>query len=214
VVSFVNPKRVPQMAGAEEVLAAVTPGEDLTRAALVLNFRGYERGRVTSCEEVHVAFGVTETFNQRNQGRSVQESYSRPATSSAPHEDGRRATVTLAASCGCPFEGRVGPANANAAIEAGGSVLNASVGGIGGCPFAPRATGNIATEDLIYMLDKEGVDTGVRHRRGHPRCRVAGNHPRPPTHRPALPRRPLPFPVGRRGPARGPMLTCRHESRQ
>jgi hydroxymethylglutaryl-CoA lyase/(R)-citramalyl-CoA lyase len=216
--SFVNPKRVPQMAGAEEVLAAVTPGEGLTRAALVLNDRGYERLRATSCEEVHVAFCVTETFNQRNQGRSVQESLQQTRNIvAAAHADGRRATVTLAASFGCPFEGHVDPArvlglaeqltdadeivfadtigvgvpsqvkklltgadhldtplglhlhntrntgyaNAYAAIEAGVAVLDASVGGIGGCPFAPRATGNIATEDLLYMLDKEGVDTGV-----------------------------------------------------
>ncbi|MBW0090366.1 hydroxymethylglutaryl-CoA lyase [Pseudonocardia sp. KRD-184] len=216
--SFVNPERVPQMAGAEEVLAAVTPGENLTRAALVLNDRGYERLRATSCEEVHVAFCVTETFNQRNQGRSVQESLQQARTIvTAAHEDGRRATVTLAASFGCPFEGQVDPArvlglaeqltdadeivfadtigvgvpsqvkkllagaehlgtplglhlhntrntgyaNAYAAVEAGVAVLDASVGGIGGCPFAPRATGNIATEDLLYMLDKEGVDTGV-----------------------------------------------------
>lgn len=216
--SFVNPKRVPQMAGAEEVLAAVAPGEGLTRAALVLNERGYERLRTTSCEEVHVAFCVTETFNQANQGRSVQESLQEARTIiTAAHADGRRATVTLAASFGCPFEGHVDPArvlglaeqltdadeiifadtigvgvprqvkrlltgaghlgtplglhlhntrntgyaNAYAAIEAGVAVLDASVGGIGGCPFAPQATGNIATEDLLYMLDKEGVDTGI-----------------------------------------------------
>ncbi|MDT7699374.1 MAG: hydroxymethylglutaryl-CoA lyase [Pseudonocardiales bacterium] len=216
--SFVNPKRVPQMAGAEEVLAAVAPREGLTRAALVLNDRGYERLRTTSCEEVHVAFCVTETFNQRNQGRSVQESLQQTRNIiTAAHADGRRATVTLAASFGCPFEGHVDPAhvlglaeqltdadeiifadtigvgvpgqvkrlltgadhldtplglhlhntrntgyaNAYAAVEAGVAVLDASVGGIGGCPFAPRATGNIATEDLLYMLDKEGVDTGV-----------------------------------------------------
>lgn len=54
-----------------------------------------------------------------------------------------------------------GFANAYAAVEAGASVLDASVGGIGGCPFAPRATGNIATEDLVYLLEGEGVDTGV-----------------------------------------------------
>jgi hydroxymethylglutaryl-CoA lyase/(R)-citramalyl-CoA lyase len=54
-----------------------------------------------------------------------------------------------------------GYANAYAAIEAGATILDASVGGIGGCPFAPRATGNIATEDLLYMLDKEGIATGV-----------------------------------------------------
>jgi hydroxymethylglutaryl-CoA lyase len=54
-----------------------------------------------------------------------------------------------------------GLANAYAAIEAGVRVLDASVGGIGGCPFAPNATGNIPTEDLTYMLDRMGVDTGV-----------------------------------------------------
>ena len=54
-----------------------------------------------------------------------------------------------------------GYANALAALEAGASVLDASVGGTGGCPFAPRATGNIATEDLVYMLTGMGVETGV-----------------------------------------------------
>ena len=54
-----------------------------------------------------------------------------------------------------------GYANALAAVEAGATVLDASVGGIGGCPFAPRATGNVATEDLVYLLEGEGVETGV-----------------------------------------------------
>jgi isopropylmalate/homocitrate/citramalate synthase len=54
-----------------------------------------------------------------------------------------------------------GYANALAAVEAGASVLDASVGGIGGCPFAPRATGNVATEDLVYLLEGEGIETGV-----------------------------------------------------
>jgi hydroxymethylglutaryl-CoA lyase/(R)-citramalyl-CoA lyase len=54
-----------------------------------------------------------------------------------------------------------GYANALAALDAGASVLDASVGGLGGCPYAPRATGNIATEDLVYLLDGEGVETGV-----------------------------------------------------
>lgn len=216
--SFVNPERVPQMAGAEDVLAAVQPGPGLTRAALVLNDRGYQRLRETPCEEVHVAFCVTETFNRRNQGRSVAESLAQAeAIVADAHEDGRRATVTLAASFGCPFEGAVDPAivlrlaeqitaadeivfadtigvgvprqvrallggarhlgpplglhlhntrntgyaNAYTALEEGVALLDASVGGIGGCPFAPRATGNIATEDLLYLLDHEGVDTGV-----------------------------------------------------
>ncbi|MER7433339.1 MULTISPECIES: hydroxymethylglutaryl-CoA lyase [Pseudonocardia] len=216
--SFVNPERVPQMAGAEDVLAAVQPSPTLSRAALVLNERGYQRLRETSCEEVHIAFCVTETFNRRNQGHSVAESLAQAGAIVADaHEDGRRATVTLAASFGCPFEGAVDPAivlglaeqlttadeivfadtigvgvprqvrallggarhlgtplglhlhntrntgyaNAYTAMDEGVALLDASVGGIGGCPFAPRATGNIATEDLLYLLDHEGVDTGI-----------------------------------------------------
>jgi hydroxymethylglutaryl-CoA lyase/(R)-citramalyl-CoA lyase len=54
-----------------------------------------------------------------------------------------------------------GYANALAALEEGAAVLDASVGGLGGCPFAPKATGNIATEDLVYLLDGEGVRTGI-----------------------------------------------------
>ena len=54
-----------------------------------------------------------------------------------------------------------GYANAIAALETGATVLDASVGGLGGCPFAPRATGNIATEDLVYLLHGEGVETGI-----------------------------------------------------
>ncbi|MQA16813.1 MAG: hydroxymethylglutaryl-CoA lyase [Pseudonocardiaceae bacterium] len=218
--SFVSPSRVPQMAGPEEVLAEAPSRPGLTHAALVLNERGYERLRGTSCEEVHVAFCVTETFNQRNQGRSVAQSVAETRrTVTAGHVDGRRVTVTLAASFGCPFEGRVDPgrvldlagqvidggadeiifadtigvgaphqvrqlltgaaplgrplglhlhntrntgyANAYIALESGVSVLDASIGGIGGCPFAPNATGNIATEDLLNLLHEEGVETGV-----------------------------------------------------
>jgi isopropylmalate/homocitrate/citramalate synthase len=54
-----------------------------------------------------------------------------------------------------------GYANALAAVEAGATVLDASVGGLGGCPYAPRASGNVATEDLVYLLEHEGVETGV-----------------------------------------------------
>ena len=56
---------------------------------------------------------------------------------------------------------RTGLANAFAGVEAGVDVLDASCGGIGGCPFAPNATGNIATEDLVYMLERAGFDTGL-----------------------------------------------------
>jgi hydroxymethylglutaryl-CoA lyase/(R)-citramalyl-CoA lyase len=72
-------------------------------------------------------------------------------------------TLALGAPVGGHFHNtrNTGYANALAALESGASVLDASVGGLGGCPFAPRATGNIATEDLAYLLEREGVETGL-----------------------------------------------------
>jgi len=219
-VSFVNPARVPQMAGAEEVVAGIERRAGVVYAGLVLNEKGYDRLRETALEEVHAAFASTETFNQRNQNATVDASVEAAGRIvERAHADGRRATVAIGVSFGCPFEGRVDPgrvleiasaladagadeivfadtigvgvprqvrhlvgegaklgvpigvhlhntrntgiANAFAAVEAGASVLDASVGGIGGCPFAPRATGNIPTEDLVYLLRGEGVETGV-----------------------------------------------------
>jgi hydroxymethylglutaryl-CoA lyase/(R)-citramalyl-CoA lyase len=221
LASFVDPRRVPQMAHAEEIVAAVGGAPGLTRAGLALNERGYERLVATGLDEVRFAFGVTESFNRRNQGASVDESVAAAASIAArAREDGLRSTVTLSVAFGCPFEGEVdqahvlavagrvvhaappdalvladtigvaapravrslvtraaefgvpvgghfhntrntGYANALAALEAGAAVLDASVGGLGGCPFAPNATGNIATEDLVYVLEREGVATGV-----------------------------------------------------
>jgi hydroxymethylglutaryl-CoA lyase/(R)-citramalyl-CoA lyase len=74
-----------------------------------------------------------------------------------------RRLIARAAATGGHFHNtrNTGYANALAALDAGATVLDASVGGLGGCPFAPRATGNIATEDLVYLLHGEGVDTGI-----------------------------------------------------
>ncbi len=219
-VSFVNPARVPQMAGAEEVVAAIDREPGTVYAGLALNERGYDRLAATGLDEVHFAFAATETFNQRNSNASVAESLEAAGRIvTRAHADGIRATVTIGAAFGCPFEGQVDPgrilelagtlaeadadelvfadtigvgvprqvrrlvgegvalgkpvavhlhntrntgiANAFAAVEAGASVLDASVGGIGGCPFAPRATGNICTEDLVYLLHGEGIETGI-----------------------------------------------------
>jgi hydroxymethylglutaryl-CoA lyase/(R)-citramalyl-CoA lyase len=220
-VSFVSPTRVPQMAGAEEVVAAIEPREGVVYAGLVLNDKGYDRLRETGLDEVHYAFAVSSEFNQRNQGATPDSSAEAGLRIvERAHADGLRATVTLGTSFGCPFEGRVDPgrvldyaarfaeagvdeivfadtvgvavprqirylidrarsmqtnpvgvhlhntrntgiANALAAVEGGATVLDASVGGIGGCPFAPRATGNICTEDLVYLLHGEGVETGI-----------------------------------------------------
>jgi isopropylmalate/homocitrate/citramalate synthase len=221
VASFVDPRRVPQMANAEEVVAAVGGAPGVTCAGLALNERGYERLVATGLDEVRFAFGVTESFNRRNQGAGVDESLAAATRIvTRAREAGLRSTVTLSVAFGCPFEGEVDPAhvlavaervvgaaapdslmladtigvaapsavrslvaqavafgvpvgghfhntrntgyaNALAALDAGAVVLDASVGGLGGCPFAPNATGNIATEDLVYMLEREGVETGV-----------------------------------------------------
>ena len=218
--SFVNPKRVPQMAGAEEVMAAIDRRPGTSYAGLVLNEKGYERAIEAGVDEVRYAFPVTETFARRNQNTTVAE-----ATELAgrlverARLDGVRVSITLSAAFGDPFEGGVEPAhvlgiaervgeanpdeivladtigvgvpsqvrelvggisgygitvgchfhdtrntgmaNAVAAVESGATVLDAAVGGTGGCPFAPRATGNIPTEDLVYLLHGMGYETGI-----------------------------------------------------
>ncbi|MFL5992646.1 MAG: hydroxymethylglutaryl-CoA lyase [Rubrobacteraceae bacterium] len=218
--SFVNPRRVPQMAGAEEVMAAIDRRPGTSYAGLVLNEKGYERAVEAGVDEVRYAFPVTETFARRNQNTTVAD-----ATQLAgrlverARLDGVRVSITLSAAFGDPFEGGVEPghvldiagkvavanpdeilladtigvgvpnqvrelvegaltfgttvgchfhdtrntgiANAAAAVESGATVLDASVGGTGGCPFAPRATGNIATEDLVYLLHGMGHETGI-----------------------------------------------------
>jgi hydroxymethylglutaryl-CoA lyase len=223
VASFVNPKRVPQMADAEAVLAALAPlAGDAGFIGLVLNRKGFERAQAAGCTEVGMAIAASESFSQRNQGSSVDEGVdSWLDIARAARAGGIRAQITISTAFGCPFEGEVpidrvvrlaervaagqpdeiavadtigvavptqvtaliaalrsalpqvrlrahfhntrntGLANAYAAVESGVAVLDASCGGIGGCPFAPAATGNIPTEDLIYMLHRMGVKTGV-----------------------------------------------------
>ena len=218
-VSFVNPKLVSQMAGAEEVVERLERRDGVAYAGLALNERGYDRLAAAGLDEVHFAFAATETFNRRNQNATVEESVAAAERiAERAKADGIRATVTIGVAFGCPFEGpvdpghvadlaeRLGPSvdevvfadsigvavprqvrdvigraelpgttvgahlhntrntgyvNALAALEAGATVLDASVGGIGGCPFALRATGNIGTEDLVYVLHGEGIDTGI-----------------------------------------------------
>ena len=218
--SFVNPKRVPQMAGAEEVMAAIDRRPGTSYAGLVLNEKGYERAVQAGVDEVRYAFGVTEAFARRNQNTTVAEATDLAGRlTERARLDGVRVSITLSVAFGDPFEGRVEPArvleiaervaqaapdeilladtigvgvprgvrelvegtlafgttvgchfhdtrntgiaNAAVAVESGATVLDASVGGTGGCPFAPRATGNIATEDLVYLLHGMGHETGI-----------------------------------------------------
>src|SRR3954449_12649415 len=109
-VSFVNPKRVPQMAGAEEVMAAIERRPGTVYAGLVLNDRGYERAVDAGVDEVHYAFPVTDEFCARNQNTTVAAALDASASIiRRAREDGVRVTVTLAVAFGCPFEGAVEP---------------------------------------------------------------------------------------------------------
>jgi hydroxymethylglutaryl-CoA lyase/(R)-citramalyl-CoA lyase len=220
VASFVREDRVPQMAGAEEVVAALDRRPGVVYAGLVLNAQGYERLRSSGLAEAHVTFAATESFSRRNANVSVDEAVVAAAAIVArAADDGIRATATISVAFGCPFEGAVDPgrvlalageivaagaaevvfadtigvavpiqikdvlvravaldvplgvhlhntrntaiACAYAALEAGATVFDGSVGGAGGCPFAPNATGNVSTEDLVYLLHGEGVETGI-----------------------------------------------------
>ncbi|MFZ4601279.1 MAG: hydroxymethylglutaryl-CoA lyase [Caulobacterales bacterium] len=222
VASFVNPKRVPQMADAEAVLEAVAPRAGVTRIGLVLNQRGAERALATNVEELGAVAVASDAFAIRNQGQSSEESVTVAAEIIAMAKAaGRMGQVTISAAFGCPFEGEVDPArvvamaarlaaarpreialadtigcavpaqvsdlivrvravvgdvplrahfhntrntglaNAWAAVEGGVATLDSSLGGLGGCPFAPKATGNIPTEDLLYLLTRSGVATGL-----------------------------------------------------
>lgn len=221
-VSFVNPKRVPQMAGAEEISQALPHAVGRSRIGLVLNERGWDRCVAAGCDEANVVVCATDGFGIRNQGASAVEQTAAMQAIAARRnaEGGPPITVTISVAFGCPFDGEVsedqvvaivraaaqagvaeialadtigvadpwlvrkrveatkkaapdiplrmhfhdtrntGLANAFASIEAGVEVLDASCGGLGGCPFAPDATGNIGTEDLVYMLERAGFETG------------------------------------------------------
>ena len=211
-VSFVRDDRVPQMAGAEEVVAGIERRDEVEYSGLVLNERGWERFAASGLDRVNVTFAATESFNRENGNASLEEAVARVEAIVA-RADAVPATVTISVCFGCPFEGRVDPgvvaelasrfarraevvlsdtigvatpstvralvtqtgahgfhghntrntgyANCLAALDAGARLLDASIGGLGGCPYAPRATGNVATEDVVYLLEGEGVDTGI-----------------------------------------------------
>ncbi|HKR86665.1 MAG TPA: hydroxymethylglutaryl-CoA lyase [Phenylobacterium sp.] len=221
-VSFVNEKRVPQMAGAEEICAALAPRNGRSRIGLVLNERGWDRCVTAGCDEANIVVCASDGFGVRNQGVSTDQQLAalRAIAAKRSLNGGPPITLTVAVAFGCPFDGEVsdaqvlkvvraahelnlpevaladtigvadpwlvrrrialareaapgarlrmhfhdtrntGLANAYASVEAGVDVLDASCGGLGGCPFAPAATGNIGTEDLVYMLERAGFETG------------------------------------------------------
>lgn len=223
VGSFVHPKAVPQMADTDALCARLERRPGLVYTALILNERGLDRAIDAGVDQVTMAFAATDTFNQRNQHASAQQSMEEFKTiTRRAQAAGLRCALTIGAAFGCPFEGVVPPArvvdfaaqaaaagvdellladtigvavptqvtqllkhvraavgdgvplgvhlhntrntgyaNAYAAFEAGAMLIDAAVGGTGGCPFAPRATGNIATEDVVYLFEQMGVATGI-----------------------------------------------------
>jgi len=220
-VSFVREDRVPQMAGAEEVLGVLDGGAgDADVSALVLNPRGLDRALAAGVRTVHVAVMATEAFARANVNRSRDEAAEAAyALIERAVAEGATVAGTVSVAFGCPFEGAVDPgvvddqlarmaaagatelmladtigiavpsqvrraveraaahgqpygvhlhdtrntavANALTALDAGATLFESSVGGAGGCPFAPGATGNLATEDLAWVLEREGVETGI-----------------------------------------------------
>ncbi len=220
--SFAHPDKVPQMADAEAVMAALPSRDDVSYIGLILNWRGWLRAADTPIDEINMNVSASDTFNLKNQGTETGDTINvltqvvRDASAA-----GLPVTATIATSWGCPFEGEVsldrlllvaesvtaagvseialadtigvadpwtvtqrieavqkvvngiplrahfhntrntGIANAYAAVQAGITTIDSSVGGLGGCPFAPNATGNIPTDDLVYMLDRAGIATGV-----------------------------------------------------
>jgi isopropylmalate/homocitrate/citramalate synthase len=208
--SFVRADAVPQMAGAEEVVAAIDRRDGTEYSGLALNEQGYGRLAASGLDRVNFTLAATESFSKRNANQSVAEAQA--AAESVIARSELPVTLTISVAFGCPFEGRVDPgvvaeiaarfqtaeivladtigvatpqqvrglvertrapgvhlhntrntgyANAVAALESGATLFDASCGGLGGCPYAPRATGNIATEDLVYLFDGEGVETGI-----------------------------------------------------
>ena len=222
VASFVNPKRVPQMADADAIIARLPRRAGVSYIGLVLNLQGFERALASGVEQINCAAVTTDSFCLRNQGKTSAEMMVEiPSLARRAQDAGRFFGVTIAASFGCPFEGEVAPAtvvaiaeqlhamgvdeialadtigvavpsdvkrlidavrprigatplrvhfhntrgtgigNVYAAVESGVRIVDASCGGVGGCPFAPGATGNVGTEDVLYLLHRMGYETGI-----------------------------------------------------
>jgi hydroxymethylglutaryl-CoA lyase len=221
--SFVNPKKVPQMADGDAVFAGLPKRDDATFIALALNVRGVERAVAAGAKEINYVFCASDGFSIRNNGGTVEETFRVwPEAAAKARAGGARLSATVSTAFGCPFDGEVSIervvavaemcahqdifelaladtigvgspkdvherfravkqaipagiqlrahfhntrntalANALAAVVEGVRVLDGSLGGIGGCPFAPGAAGNVPTEDLLYMFTRMGFDTGV-----------------------------------------------------
>jgi hydroxymethylglutaryl-CoA lyase len=228
VASFVNPRRVPQMADAEAVVAGLPDAPGVRYIGLCLNERGVDRaiasreGPGRGLDEAGCVLVASDQFGIINQGQNIEQGIAANTIMLARAKAaGLFAQVTISAAFGCPYEGQVpasrivelagrmaeagaqeialadtigvgvpsqvhdltaaviekvgaipvrlhlhdtrglAPANAWAAYQAGARVFDSALGGLGGCPFAPGAAGNVGTEELVYMFARSGVECGI-----------------------------------------------------
>lgn len=222
--SFVSPKAIPQMADTAEVLKRARLPATLRTHVLVPNRKGLELAKAAGVKEVCWVLSVSESHNQSNVRRSVDQSFADFEEAWKEQGEGLKLRFALATSFDCPFEGRtpearviacvervlkivdeleisiadttgraapnhvrglfstlvrnygsdkvqfsfhghdtynLGVANAIAAYEAGVRIIDGAAAGLGGCPFAPGATGNTATEDLVFAFEHMGISTGI-----------------------------------------------------
>jgi hydroxymethylglutaryl-CoA lyase len=219
--SFVNPKAIPQMRDAAEVMAGV-PRTGCLHAPLVPNLKGAVLALDNAADKLVVVISASDAHNLANVRRTIAESLSDlKAIFELACQRGKPVVGSMAVAFGCPYQGDVpeddvfrladayitggaasvvladttgmatpprvmklvkgfahrfpetpyslhfhnnrGTAMANlyAALEAGAGMFDAALGGIGGCPNVPQAAGNLATEDVVYMLEDMGCDTGI-----------------------------------------------------
>jgi hydroxymethylglutaryl-CoA lyase len=221
--SFVSPSRVPQLADATELMAALTREHGVRYPVLVPNQRGLERALAAGATEIAIFVSATERFAAENLGTTLDGAISMAApVVERALSQGLRVRGYLSMCFGDPWEGEVSPertasvatrvadlgcatislgdtigvatagqvrrvvdavtdngirldqialhfhdtygqavANVLAGLRAGVTEFDASAGGLGGCPFAKSATGNLATEDLVWLLTGLGIDTGI-----------------------------------------------------
>lgn len=228
VASFVNPRRVPQMADAEAVVAGLPDAAGVSYIGLCLNQRGVDRaiasreGQGRGLDEAGCVLVASDKFGIINQGQSIEQGIeANTAMLKSAKAAGLKPQITISAAFGCPYEGHVpparildlarrmadagaeeialadtigvgipsqvgdlsgavieavapvpvrlhlhdtrglAPANAWAGYQAGVRIFDSALGGLGGCPFAPGAAGNVGTEELLYLFSRTGETSGL-----------------------------------------------------